>query len=211
MDDADIEAEVRAALDAGASPNAREEGGDTLLLQAIENNRPSVVRLLLRRGADANLPNADPRRGDTPLTRAVWTRDPCSIEVKPLTPLVKMLLQRRAAPNRDNREGDRPLTLAAMEGHCEIAALLVHAGADVRLRDGHGLTPLALATGCETLLGGGGDGMPPLTRPNDPKQVEKDTAAFEKESERWARAEERRLAKARAQMCRLLLRAGAKA
>jgi ankyrin repeat protein len=209
MEDAGIEAAVRAALGAGASPNARDKYGDTLLIQAIENNRPSVVRLLIKRGANVNLP--DTRLGDTPLIRASYSNDLGATGAKPLTTLVRLLLQSRADPNRRNKAGETALTLAAALGHADVVAELLKAGANFRLGNEQGATPLKLAS--MPVPRGSiyfASPMPNLTNPNDPKQVEKDIREHEKMLERMARAEEQRLSKGRAEVRRLLQAAGAK-
>ena len=48
---------VRELLDLGASINARNEKGNTALIEATCNNHPLVVQLLLARGADVNATN----------------------------------------------------------------------------------------------------------------------------------------------------------
>jgi hypothetical protein len=209
MEDVDVELYVAEALRAGASPNARDEYGDTLLLQAIQNNRPSIVKFLLKRGADVNL--TDLKAGDTPLIRAVSTHDTWATEIKPLTHLVKILLAHRADPNRANRQGERPLTLAAADGQGDIVSVLLKSGANFRLRNKQGFTALGLAVdtppGSISFMGGP---FPTLTNPRDPKQVEKDMMAHTRQLQQMARAEERRLSKGRTLVRRLLRQAGAK-
>jgi hypothetical protein len=210
LEDADIEYSVRAALRAGASPDARDKYGETLLIQAIENNRESVVRLLLKSGANVNLP--DTKLGDTPLIRASYTNDTWADSgARPLTALVRLLLLNRADPNRRNKAGETALTLAANLGHSDIVAALLKSGANFRLRNKQGLTPLKLASipvprGSISF----GGSMPNLKNPNDPTQVDKDIREHEKMLERMARDEEKRLAMGRAKAKRLLQAAGAK-
>jgi ankyrin repeat protein len=52
---------VRALLDAGADPNARQEGGYTPLLQAAHADDPELARMLLDHGADRTLAADDGR------------------------------------------------------------------------------------------------------------------------------------------------------
>jgi ankyrin repeat protein len=52
---------VRALLDAGADPDARQQGGFTPLLAAAHADDPELVRLLLAHGADATLAADDGR------------------------------------------------------------------------------------------------------------------------------------------------------
>lgn len=145
LEDADIEDIIRRGLRAGVSPNARAPYGDTLLLQAIENNRPSVVRMLLGRGANVNL--AD-REGTTPLLKAV-SQQGIWPDQKPFAYITRLLLAKKANPNVRDSYGRTALMLAT---DLEIARLLVRGGAAVDARDPWGTTALMLAA-----QGGRGD------------------------------------------------------
>jgi hypothetical protein len=209
LEDADIEYSVRAGV-VRVRVRTRETNMANLLIQAIENNRESVVRLLLKSGANVNLP--DTKLGDTPLIRASYTNDTWADSgARPLTALVRLLLLNRADPNRRNKAGETALTLAANLGHSDIVAALLKSGANFRLRNKQGLTPLKLASipvprGSISF----GGSMPNLKNPNDPTQVDKDIREHEKMLERMARDEEKRLAMGRAKAKRLLQAAGAK-
>jgi ankyrin repeat protein len=205
MENADIEHYVLEALRTGASPNARDGYGETLLIQAIENNRESVVRLLLKRRANVNL--SDTQLGDTPLIRASYTT---ATENQPLTSLIRLLIQNRADPNRRNKVGDTALHLAVGIGHSDIVAALLKAGADFRARDRLGRTALQLASVPVSRGSISMSGVPTFTKPNDPKQVEKEIREYDRMMERMARAEEQRLTTANAKARRLLKAAGAK-
>jgi ankyrin repeat protein len=201
LEEADIEDTVRAALRAGASPDSRDEYGETLLLQAIENNRESIVRLLLRSGADVNL--ADTKLGDTPLIRASYTSDTWAQSgVRPLTALVRLLLQRRADPNRRNKAGETALTLAACLGFNDIVAALLRSKADFRLPNKQGFTPLQMAS-LSVPRGSVSFVFPPT-------DVTKEKSERERMMERTERDEEKRLAVGRAKARLLLQAAGAK-
>lgn len=58
---------ARAVLEAGAEPNARQQGGYTPLHEAVLNRNYALVQLLLRHGADPKLAN---ETGVTPLELA---------------------------------------------------------------------------------------------------------------------------------------------
>lgn len=138
----DVVDTVRHALDAGLSPNAHNQYGDTLLVQAAENQRFSTIRLLLARGADINLPGSD---GDTPLHRAILNASTWGKPNWPATNAVEILIQNKADVNRKNKRGFTPLMLGAELGYANIADILLKAHADYRLRSPKGQTALQLA------------------------------------------------------------------
>lgn len=201
-EDIDIQQDVRAALRPGASPNVRDAYGDTLLIQAVENNRLSIVPLLIQKGADINLP--DTRLGDTPLIRASYINDITANSVKPMTSMVRLLLQKRADPNKKNKAGETALTLASSCGHSEIVAALLKAGADFRLRNKYGQTPLQIAS--KPVIKGSvqvGGSLAEITS-DEPTQAAKAIQEHEKLMKQLANTEEQRIRKGRAEIQRLL-------
>src|SRR5690242_10167994 len=64
--------QIRAALDQGASVNARDEHGNTPLMLAAVYGDVAEMKLLLDRGAEVNAVNAE---GVTPLIRAAYDYD----------------------------------------------------------------------------------------------------------------------------------------
>ena len=195
IEDADVLAEVRAALDAGASPNARNDWGDTLLLQAVQNNRLGVARLLLARGADVNLPDED---GSTPLIRACSINDISADKTQSLVEFVGLLLQNKADPNRRNHAGETALTLAAAQGRGNIVQTLLRGKADFRLTNKAGATPLQLA-------------LKPVERGSFRIMFPvENTPENQKMMEQTQRAEEQKLRLGRANAARWLRQAGAK-
>lgn len=117
-------------LSIGANPNQPEPVGGSLLLDALQAERPRIALALLRRGAD---PNAKRPAGMTPL---MMVED---------SGVVRELLARGADPHARDDDGNTPLVWAAVYGQSEIAALLLKAGAEVNVRGAQGITPLILA------------------------------------------------------------------
>jgi hypothetical protein len=219
LDDVDIEADVRAALDAGISPNARNEHGDTLLLQAVENGRVSIVRILLRCGANPNLKSL--RFGDAPLRRILDSAS-ANDDADALT-IFRMLLQRKAIVDVRDSNGLTPLMHAIAEGHDKIVEMLLKAGADFKLRGKYGGTALWLARS-PIYVGGGVASAEypsmPLT-PEGKNQLQKRLQAYRSlwsdhpkmvgtATENYERVEAERTQRGRIRIVRLLRRAGAR-
>lgn len=116
-------ASVKAALATGMSPSERDELGKSMLSNATSRGDISVVRLLLQKGANPNTPDTD---GSTVLSRA--------LEGNHLD-VVRLLLAKgakvNAAPQGGSMQGMPPLLIASLGENAAIAALLIHAGADV--------------------------------------------------------------------------------
>lgn len=123
---------LRAALDGGASPNARDAAGNTpLLLAAAYGDAPSL-QLLLERGADVNATN---RAGATALMRAATSHAK-----------LRMLLERGASANARSALGNTALLLAARpSGSYAAVKLLVAHGADVTATNNAGGSALMAA------------------------------------------------------------------
>lgn len=137
-------AQVEKTLDAGADPNAIDEGklGWRPLHTAIEaigeKDAPfAVLRVLLDRGAQVD--GWDRKREATPLLMAVFRSQPDS---------VRLLLARGAEPDVVGAEGDTPLLWAIVEDdHATIDILLAHGVGKSINRAGtiEGTTPLGAA------------------------------------------------------------------
>lgn len=214
MEDADIEADVRTALDAGASPNARDKYGETLLLQAVENERVGTVRVLLRRGANPNLAVLNDKwgssPGETPLMR-VLSKDfaPPQLSADRLQ-MLRMLLQRGANPNQRDQAGDTALHLAARDGWPEAVTLFLKYGADFQLRDPYRQTALQLASfpvARGSMMGAGFSNAP---LPRDPREAKHVMDEEFKRDEAMNRAREKHWAIGRAAVVKVLRAAGAK-
>jgi ankyrin repeat protein len=133
---------IRMLLERGADINVQQQNGSTALLDAATYGGPSIVRLLLEAGAKANIAN---QQGDTPLMFAVGWGD---------VELVRMLIAKGVPVNARNissgkvRHGDiamknlTALMFAAPFASPEMVEALLDAGANVKMQDDRGMTPL---------------------------------------------------------------------
>jgi uncharacterized protein len=158
---------VRVLAESGADLDVTDPDGSSALMFAIINGHYDVAALLAKKGADVNM--AD-RTGMTPLYAAVDMRTlPTTFGRPDLTPSVvrasigaiEMLLAYGADPNArlktkilkrvynpgDPRlaEGATPFMRAARGGDVAAMRLLYEAGADPRLAQQNGNTPIHLA------------------------------------------------------------------
>jgi ankyrin repeat protein len=114
------------------SANARDDQGNTPLIEAAVYGSLANLRLLLERGADANASNA---AGATPLLRAAGDADK-----------IALLLDHGAEVNVHSRLGNTPLILAArpVDSHRAVGLLLAK-GADAKATNNWGATALMAA------------------------------------------------------------------
>jgi ankyrin repeat protein len=178
-------AAVRAALQARQSADDADREGTSALHWAVSADRPDLVEVLLRSGANPNVKN---RYGVTPLSVACENGNAVVVEallkaggdpnvalVSGETPLmtaartgnsgaVRLLLAHGVSI--DAREPTRQQTAlmwAAAEDNAAAVELLVRAGADLTARSKGGLTPLLFAArdgriaAARMLLAGGAD------------------------------------------------------
>jgi ankyrin repeat protein len=130
-DESDI---VKVLLRGGANVNAKDMGGYTALLRALEKKNDAIAELLL---AQPNLDvNAQGFSGMTALTWYVWGG-------KEQT--VKSLLERGANPNLADADGDTPLHGAAQRGNVKLLQMLLAAGANPNAKNKVGGTALMWA------------------------------------------------------------------
>ncbi len=124
---------------------------------ALEKNRLSVLKALLRTGAPANM--RDPQ-GRPLLIQAIRQANPEAVAA---------LLEAGASVRQGDPQGQSPLHWAVIARNEELTQMLLSAGASPQARNGQGLTPLDLARrsgwarGEEILIGrlqpgGGSDG-----------------------------------------------------
>ena len=159
---ANVEA-AKLLLDHGAKVNAVETlENQSALMWAADQEQPEMLRLLLARGADANLhakahdydvrvsaePRVryDPTGGQTALIYAA--RAGC-------TACAKALVEGGAKFNDRDPDGVTAMIAATLNAHFDVAAYLVKAGADVNRWDWWGRTPLWATVDYNTLPRGG--------------------------------------------------------
>jgi ankyrin repeat protein len=117
--------------------------GDTPLHAAAAAHRKAIVSELLSKGADVGARN---RRGAQPLHYAADGM-PGSVHLDPNAQrdTIITLLEAGADPNAVDKSGVTPLH-RAIRNRCSLAArALIEGGADVRLPNGSGSTPIELA------------------------------------------------------------------
>jgi ankyrin repeat protein len=132
---------VRLLLDSGANVEARDEEGETPLIQAASFGQTETFNLLLERGAKINARN---KRGMTPLIVAACA---CAIATMNSTyDIMKILLEKGANVNARTHDGATALMMAA--GSPDDAAsvkLLLSNGADPMAKDNQGRTAMTFA------------------------------------------------------------------
>ena len=136
---------------ADISASSRTAPFATALFFATQQQRISVVKLLIENGADTNAVNGE---GDRPLHVAIL--DGSTKKGEPVGEIiVKMLLEGGADPNmrvqfgidrKNYYYGNTPLHLTAIKGSKHMIELLYQHGANGRLKNNEGYTPVALLT-----------------------------------------------------------------
>jgi ankyrin repeat protein len=112
---------TRCLINAGAK---LDKGPNRPLIHAAAFNRPEILELLLRAGADPNVTGSDPDegvRGETALMVAVDLPEKIRI--------VELLLKHGANPNLANSKGETALYHAVGSGNLEAVCRLLDAGA----------------------------------------------------------------------------------
>jgi len=126
---------VKALLDAGGNPMARNRIGQSVLHRSVYSENVSVTELVLDAGGQVN---AVDDHGRTPLIMAVLAGHP---------EVVKLLVEQGADLNTTLSTGMTPLMVAARDTNTAIVGLLLGFKADTRARDQEGNTALHLAAG----------------------------------------------------------------
>ncbi|MGY1459473.1 MULTISPECIES: ankyrin repeat domain-containing protein [unclassified Luteimonas] len=111
-------ASVDALLDAGADPNRQAPAGGSAVHAAAFGDDPDILRTLLERGGNPDLPNSV--TGETPLARAILGRGEAQ---------VRMLLDAGADPGAADNNGGTPLHAAGAINAGAVVLMLLEAGA----------------------------------------------------------------------------------
>lgn len=140
---------IRALIDAGASASAREGGGKTPLMSALETasapeKKLRSFRALLEATEDERLDQRD-REGKTALRWAVENDHEQALQD---------LIDRGADLNPKDHQGITPLMSAALKARSHLVIRLLRAGADATLRDHFGRDALRRSVMRNDLLSG---------------------------------------------------------
>lgn len=127
---------VGALVAAGANVNTQGKDGETPLSLVAQDNRTTILKILLSKGADANMTD---KHAWTPLMKAID-----SAPYKGNSAVVKALLAHGAYVNAKNDNGETALILAA-ERKSDTVRLLIDHGADMNIEDRNGHTALSVA------------------------------------------------------------------
>jgi ankyrin repeat protein len=136
-------AAVKLLLDRGADANTQQFRGQTALMWAAAEGHADVVQLLLARGADPSLSSTastkPERRPAGGMTALLFASRQGKLDA------VRALLEGGADVNQVGADNTSPLLIAIVNGHYEVASLLVERGANPSVADANGRTPLYAA------------------------------------------------------------------
>jgi ankyrin repeat protein len=120
-------------LDAGADVNARDNEGNTAIMNTYTQATAEIVRMLTNRGADVNAKDKD---GNTALI---------SMAVFDNYEVLQAFIDAGADVNAANKEGVTALMRSAKDRQLKNVKLLLTADADINLKDKDGWTALTYA------------------------------------------------------------------
>ncbi len=146
--------EVQKTLGGGAKADNVKDGEESSLFAAIEANDPSIIRLLLEKGAPVNRKN---KAGQMPLNVAAQKKFKNKGDAEKSDSILGMLLDFGADINSKDKEGMTPLMLACVNGRTDGLKLLLSRGADKDAYDDRARTALDMAKemklrNCQNLL-----------------------------------------------------------
>lgn len=118
------EGEVQKMLQQGFNPSTQSDGGNTLLHEAIVENKPFLLQLLLKFGAKTDISNI---HGFTPLQLAAHFGDMSAMNL--------LLLHGADINKTTNTIPWTPLMVALSQNHLEIASWLMDHQADIYFID----------------------------------------------------------------------------
>jgi ankyrin len=134
---------VKVLLDRGADPNTQQLRGQTALMWAAAEGHADVVKLLLARGADPGLSSTastkPERRPPGGMTALLFASRQGKLEA------ARALLDGGADINEAGADNTSPLLISVVNGHYDLAALLIERGANPNIADTNGRTPLYAA------------------------------------------------------------------
>ncbi|KAI1459335.1 hypothetical protein F4805DRAFT_421190 [Annulohypoxylon moriforme] len=138
---------VRALIEHGADVNVKRRDGKTPLHLAIENENfkgyVKLIWLLVNSGANVNA--KDPN-GDSPLTMLFHGSDTLPLEKHRLEALAVLLKADARVNFQLAGTGNTPLHLAVRRQDKWAAAMLLHKGAHVHVKNFSGMTPIQVTT-----------------------------------------------------------------
>ncbi|CAD2214845.1 Ankyrin repeats (3 copies)/Ankyrin repeat/Ankyrin repeats (many copies), putative [Angomonas deanei] len=126
---------VAAILKLGAKVDAKGSDKETPLYIAVFNNRPTIVDLLVKSGADVNSTNGQLKDTALHVAARLGHGD-----------LVTYLLSHKADINVRNGRLETPLFSAAKCGRHDTVCLLMEKGANISIPDSEDRTPLYIAS-----------------------------------------------------------------
>ncbi|MEQ9297919.1 MAG: ankyrin repeat domain-containing protein [Cyclobacteriaceae bacterium] len=109
--------------------NEKDYTGSTALIAAIKNNRNDITNILLKNGANPNLPEERGLKA-TALMYAAASNDAA---------VVSGLINSGAEINDRDINGDPAINWATFNGNIDIMRLLIQRGADLEIKSKHGM------------------------------------------------------------------------
>jgi uncharacterized protein len=131
---------VKNLLDRGADVNATQFRGQTAVMWAAAEGHADVIKLLVDRGADLSLSTAastkPERRPAGGMTALLFASRQGELDA------VRALVDGGADVNQIGADNTSPLLIAVVNGHYDVASLLLERGANPSTADNNGRSPL---------------------------------------------------------------------